>query len=69
MLASASIPVAFSPVMITVEAAGGFYDEMHVDGSVATQLFGPMLVSGYDALKGKKTNVYAIRNGKFADVP
>ncbi|MBP7056687.1 MAG: patatin-like phospholipase family protein [Candidatus Omnitrophica bacterium] len=69
MLASASIPVAFPPTMITVEAGGSLYDEMHVDGSVATQMFGALLVAGYDEVRSKKTNVYAIRNGKIADVP
>ncbi|MBN2453288.1 MAG: patatin-like phospholipase family protein [Candidatus Omnitrophica bacterium] len=69
MLASASIPVAFPPVMIEVEALGRIYDEMHADGSIATQLFGSMLITGYEEVKNKKTNVFAIRNGKFADVP
>lgn len=69
MLASAAIPVAFPPVMITVEASGRLYDEMHVDGSVTTQLFGAMLVVGYDEIKMRKTNIYLIRNGKLADVP
>jgi hypothetical protein len=69
MLASASIPVAFPPVMLTVEAEDVLYNEMHVDGSVAMQMFGALLVAGYDEVKSKKTNVYAIRNGKFADVP
>lgn len=69
MLASASIPVAFPPVMLTVEAKGVRYDEMHVDGSVATQMFGALLVAAYDEVKAKKTNVYAIRNGKLADMP
>jgi hypothetical protein len=32
MLASASIPGAFPPVMMEVEARGERYDEMHVDG-------------------------------------
>ena len=39
ILASASIPVAFPPVMIDVEAAGKRYDEMHVDGGVSTEVF------------------------------
>ena len=69
MLASASIPVAFPPVMLTVEAEGALYNEMHVDGSVAIQMFGALLIVGYDEVKSKKTNVYAIRNGKLADVP
>lgn len=39
MLASASIPGAFPPVFIDVEAAGKKYDEMHVDGSTIAQVF------------------------------
>ncbi len=69
MLASASIPVAFPPVMITVEAGGQLYDEMHVDGSVTTQIVGSLLVLTYDEVRRKKTNVYIIRNGKIADTP
>ncbi len=69
MLASASIPVAFPPVMFDVEAEGQSYDEMHVDGSVTTQMFGSLLIMGNDDIKGKKASVYVIRNGKLADVP
>jgi hypothetical protein len=68
MLASASIPVVFPPVMIEVKANGHFYDEMHVDGSVTTQMFGALLIAGNNGVKGKKTNIYAIRNGKLADM-
>ncbi len=39
LLASASIPVAFPPVYFTVTAGGELYDEMHVDGGAANQLF------------------------------
>lgn len=39
ILASASIPGAFPPVMIGVEAAGQSYEEMHVDGGVTAQVF------------------------------
>lgn len=39
MLASASIPGAFPPVMFDVEANGKSYEEMHVDGSTTAQLF------------------------------
>jgi len=69
MLASASIPVAFPPVMLTVAAGGSLYDEMHADGSITTQLFGPFLIAGHDEVKGRKANVYVIKNGKFADPP
>jgi len=39
MLASASIPGAFPPVIVEVEADGRRYDELHVDGGAATQVF------------------------------
>ena len=39
LLASASIPIVFPPVYISVEADGNTYEEMHVDGGVATQVF------------------------------
>ena len=39
MLASASIPGAFPPVMFDVEANGKTYQEMHVDGSASAQVF------------------------------
>ena len=39
LLASASIPVLFPPVYIPVEVEGEIYEEMHVDGGVATQVF------------------------------
>ena len=39
ILASASIPGAFPPVMIDVEAEGHYYQEMNVDGGVVAQSF------------------------------
>jgi hypothetical protein len=39
MVASASIPGAFPPVMIDVTVDGKTHQEMHVDGGVATQVF------------------------------
>ena len=39
LLASASIPGAFPPVLINVEADGKVYDELHVDGGTTTQVF------------------------------
>jgi hypothetical protein len=39
ILASASIPGVFPPVMIEYEADGGYYEEMHVDGGITQQVF------------------------------
>ena len=39
LLASASIPILLPPVYIPVEVGNEIYEEMHVDGGVATQVF------------------------------
>ena len=39
LIASASIPGVFPPVMIRVQQAGRTYEEMHVDGSAMASLF------------------------------
>lgn len=39
ILASASIPGVFRPVLFDVEAGGRRYDELHVDGGVSAQVF------------------------------
>ena len=77
LLASASIPVAFPPVLIEVEANGKTYDELHVDGGGTTQIY--MYPVGLDwrrieeklEVKGRP-NVYLIRNSpidpKYSEV-
>lgn len=68
LLASASIPVAFPPVMIEVEANGARYDEMHVDGGASTQVFWYppgldwTLVTDRLRVRGKP-QLYVLRNG------
>jgi hypothetical protein len=72
MLASASIPVAFPPVYIPVVADGKRYEEMHVDGGTATQVFfygftldlqGAAREAG---IQGRTpVRLYVIRNGKL----
>ena len=41
LLASASVPGLFPPVMIRVKTPSGNFDEMHADGGVQTQFFYP----------------------------
>jgi len=72
ILASASIPTMFPPVLFRVIAEGKEYDEMHVDGGTITQVFGiygllehmqgAAEVSGLDPAK-VKAKLYIIRNG------
>jgi len=67
IVASASIPGVFPPVFIEVEAEGSRYDEMHVDGGAASQVF--LVPTGLDwsrveekfEVKGKP-RAYIIRN-------
>jgi hypothetical protein len=68
MLASASIPAAFPPVMFEVEANGERYDELHVDGGATSVLYLYPIGLDWNRLAEKlevkgKPNVYIIRNG------
>jgi hypothetical protein len=75
MLASASIPVAFPPVLFEVEAGGKRYDEMHVDGAVGANvfltagLFRPMQSRGDSARGPGREDVYIIHNGQLRAPP
>lgn len=67
MLASASIPVVFPPVYIKVKAGGYLYDEMHVDGGTAAQVFlYPMGLNWTEVKKllavTEDPNLFIIRN-------
>lgn len=69
LLASASVPGAFPPVMIDVEIEGKRYQEMHVDGGTLSQVFFyPPFFSLADSghLSGERKRVlYVIRNARF----
>jgi hypothetical protein len=71
LLASAAIPALFPPVRLNVMSNGRVYDELHVDGGVASQIF--FAPPGLD-LNGaarrnfghdRSTRLYVIRNGKL----
>ncbi len=71
MLASASVPGAFPPVHIAVEGVDGRrYEEMHVDGGTATQVFlYPLGLDWKRVLRKLKVpgtpKVYVVRNSKI----
>ena len=70
LLASASIPVAFPPVLIGVEANGEKYDELHVDGGAASQVFLYPIGIDYDEVLHRlavpgRPKVYIIRNSRL----
>ena len=76
LLASASIPAVFPPVMLDVTVDGQKRQEMHVDGGTVAQVFfyppsfsirGAARRLGVDdkALRARKRVAYVIRNGRF----
>lgn len=72
LIASASVPGMFPPVIIHVSDGVHAYDELHVDGSVTTPLFITPLVAdivstSLDQLNG--SNVYVIVNSQLASPP
>jgi len=69
MIASASIPGVFPPVLVPVEHDGRAFDEMHVDGGVTSQVFiFPTQVDprSLDRKLGRSPNrrMYVIRNAR-----
>jgi predicted acylesterase/phospholipase RssA len=70
MIASTSIPGAFPPAMIEVEAGGKRYEEMHVDGGVVTQVFAyppAIRIKENSAAAGitRERKLYVIRNARL----
>ncbi len=71
LLASASVPGAFPPVLINVRADGRTYDELHVDGGTTNQVF--LYPAGTDwkyvtqklRVKGRP-ELYVIRNASLS---
>jgi hypothetical protein len=69
LLASASIPGAFPPVLIDVEHEGRRFHEMHVDGGATTQVFlyPPSVELGRS--RAPSRTVHVIRNGRMEMEP
>jgi predicted acylesterase/phospholipase RssA len=72
VVASASIPGVFKPVLIHVQQGGRLYDEMHVDGNASASLFiAP--AAAYFALLDQRSldgaQVYVLINGQIIDAP
>ncbi|HQR09998.1 MAG TPA: patatin-like phospholipase family protein [Casimicrobiaceae bacterium] len=75
MLASASIPIAFPPVFIEVEAGSRRFDELHVDGAVVANLFYSGGVFNFAMARkvvGRgqgREDIYIVHNGQLLPVP
>jgi predicted acylesterase/phospholipase RssA len=72
LIASASIPGAFPPVLIHVEGSGEVFDELHADGGTTTSFFiapevAEFLPGPITALSG--ANLYVIVNGQLGVAP
>jgi predicted acylesterase/phospholipase RssA len=68
LLASASIPGAFPPVMIDANVGGTHYQEMHVDGGTMAQVFfvPPSInVKQLGAAESRQRTLYVIRNARL----
>lgn len=70
ILASASIPGAFPPVMFDVEAEGERYDELHVDGGATSIVYLYPIGLDWARLTDRlevqgQPSVYIIRNGQW----
>jgi predicted acylesterase/phospholipase RssA len=68
LTASASIPGVFTPTMITAESNGRFFEEMHVDGGVVSNVFvlPDRLLGRHLGPSGSAGgNIYVLMNGKL----
>jgi len=75
MLASASVPIAFPPVLFQVESGGRRFDEMHVDGGVGARVFFSGGVFSFAAARAGagrgagREEIYIIHNGQLLSSP
>jgi hypothetical protein len=66
LVASAAIPGAFPPMMFDVEADGKKYQEMHVDGGAASQVFVYPPAFNVSSFRIKRErHLYVIRNARL----
>ena len=65
LLASASIPGAFPPVMIDSSLGGTHYQEMHVDGGTVAQVFLYPPSLSFAGAPERKRVLYIIRNARM----
>jgi predicted acylesterase/phospholipase RssA len=72
LVASASVPGLFPPVVIRVQEQQALYDEVHVDGMIALPFFVPLafVEPAHDASEpSNATVVYVIVDGRLSESP
>ena len=70
LLASASLPAIFPPVMFDVEVDGVKHQELHVDGGTSMQTFlypATLRISSTLAARPRQRTAYVIRNGRLSE--
>jgi predicted acylesterase/phospholipase RssA len=71
LVASASVPGMFPPVIIRVQDAGGEHSEAHVDGTATVPFFVPrgLLQLPQDVSNRSATTVYVLVDGRLSEEP
>jgi predicted acylesterase/phospholipase RssA len=71
LVASASVPGMFPPVIIRVQDAGGEHSEAHVDGTATVPFFVPrgLLQLPQDVSNRSSTTVYVLVDGRLSEEP
>jgi predicted acylesterase/phospholipase RssA len=72
LVASASVPGMFPPVIIHVQGEEAAYDEAHVDGTIAAPFFVPLALAqpARDGVaRSRSARVYIIVDGRLSEVP
>lgn len=72
LVASASVPGVFPPMMIEVEKDGKIFQEMHVDGGASVPfVVAPGAIREIDAISSspRAANIFVIVNGQAASAP
>src|SRR6202000_2841735 len=71
LVASASVPGLFPPVVIRVQEQQALYDEVHVDGTISVPFFVPLAFvdAAGDASDPRSVSVYVIVDGRLSEQP
>ncbi len=72
LVASASVPGMFPPVIIHVQEQETAYDEAHVDGTIAAPFFVPLAFAQPvrdEVARSRSAGIYVIVDGRLSEVP
>jgi predicted acylesterase/phospholipase RssA len=69
LVASASVPGMFPPVIIRIQDTGGDYSEAHVDGTATVPFIVPPTLLQLPRANGSPTTVYVLVDGRLSQEP